>query len=214
MSVRRITLVDSHRPDESVIAEAATLLLEGKIVVYPTDTIYALGVNALGSEAIRDLFEVKERQLEKPIHVVVHSLEMAGKYVILNNAARELAARFLPGPLTLILPKRDVVPDSLVGGRKTLGIRIPDNKICLMLSQRAGIPFTTTGANTDGGANPYTIDEVVNQLGPHIDDVDLLIDQGPLPRTLPSTLIDLTTSPPSVLRQGIISASDALKALA
>ena len=213
MNARRTALVDSQRPDESIISEAAELLRKGKVVVYPTDTIYALGVNALAHEAIERLFAIKERELNKPVHVVVDSLEMAEKYVVLNDAARQLAARFLPGPLTLILPKREVVPDILVGGQQTLGIRIPDNNVCLMLARSAGIPFTTTGANIAGGANPYTIDEAVNQLGPHIDQVDLLIDQGPLAKRPPSTLIDLTGSTPKILRDGPISADEILRTI-
>jgi L-threonylcarbamoyladenylate synthase len=213
MTIQRTAQMDSCRPQESFIDEAAKFLLEGKIVVYPTDTIYALGVNALDPDAIKSLFKVKERSLEKPIHVVVDSLEMAEKYVILNKAARQLAARFLPGPLTLILPKRAVVPDLLVGGRETLGIRIPNNKVCLRLVQKAGVPLTATGANISGGGNLYTVDEVVKQLGQHIDEVALFIDQGPLEPKPPSTLIDLSTSPPAILREGPITRSELWEAL-
>jgi L-threonylcarbamoyladenylate synthase len=213
MTIRRIALASSHEPDESVIDEAVSLLLDGKLIVYPTDTIYALGVNALDIDSINRLFTVKERSFEKPIHVVVDSLEMADEYVILNQAARQLAAKFLPGPLTMVLPKRAVVPDLLVSGRQTLGIRIPDNEVCLRLARKSGIPLTTTGANISGGGDSYTVDDVIRQLDSRADAVDLYLDQGRLDPTLPSTLIDLSSDSPVILREGPISSADLWKAL-
>lgn len=213
MNTRRFEFLNPNDPDVGVLDKAADLLSKGRIIVYPTDTTYALGANALDPTAIRLLFDLKGRQPESPMHVIVSDLEMAQQYVVLNEAARIVARRFLPGPLTLILPKREIVPDILVSGRKTLGIRIPSNTICQRLAEKTKIPFTTTSANITGGENPYTIDEVVKQFGSQIDQVELLIDQGPLPRMPPSTLIDLTTSPPTILRQGPISAAELIEVL-
>lgn len=214
MTTQRLVFVDPNYPEESVLDEAALLLRGGKIIVYPTDTTYALGANALDICALSRLFQLKGRSSDKPIHVVVSDLEMAEEFVILNEDAKKLAHKFLPGPLTLILPRKDNVPDMLVGGRKTLGIRIPDNKICRMLVQKAQIPLTTTSANISGEENPYVINDVVKQFGSKIDQVRMLIDQGPLPQKSPSTLIDMTVSPPLILREGPISSSELLDTLA
>lgn len=213
MITQRFVFADPSDPDESILDVAAALLHKGRIIVYPTDTTYVFGANALDTCVITRLFQLKGRPTDKPCHVVVASLEMAERFVVLNQAARTLAQKFLPGPLTLVLPKRETVPDVLVGGLATLGIRIPDNKICLMLAQRAAIPITNTTANVSGGENPYTIDEVVKQFGPQMDQIDLVIDQGPLLQKLPSTIIDLTMTPPLILREGPISGVESLEAL-
>lgn len=213
MIIQRFVFVDPNYPEESILDMAALLLRDGKIIVYPTDTTYALGANALDTSALNKLFRLKRRSTDKPIHVVVANLEVSERFVVLNEDAKILAKKFLPGPLTLILPKKETIPDMLVGGRKTLGIRIPDNKTCLMLAQKAQIPITTTSANISGQGNPYTIDEVVKQFGSQIDQVDVIIDQGGLSQTTASTIIDLTVSPPVILREGPISGSKLLEAI-
>jgi len=213
MSIQRSIFIDASNPEELAVDVAARLIREGRVIVYPTDTTYALGANALDSAAISLIFELKGRPADKPMHVVVSDLEVAEKYVVLNESARILAQKFLPGPLTLILPKKGIVPDILVAGRQTLGIRIPDNKICLMLAQKAEVPITATSANLSGQENLYSINGMVEQFGSRLDQVDLIIDQGPLPQRPPSTLIDLTISPPVILREGPISGAELLKAL-
>jgi L-threonylcarbamoyladenylate synthase len=213
MSNQRFVFVEPNDPDESILDMAAALLNRGGIIAYPTDTTYGFGANALDADAITRLSHLKGRPVGKPFHVAVANLEMAERFVVLNQAARTLAQKFLPGSLTLVLPKKETVPDVLVGGRGTLGIRIPDNKICLMLAQKAAIPIITTSANVSGGENPYTTDQIVKQFASQMDHIDLVIDQGPLLPKLPSTIIDLTTSPPTIIRTGPISDSELLAAL-
>jgi len=205
MDKNRFVSINPNDPDESALEMAVGLLRNGKIVVYPTDTTYALGANALDITAIKRIFDLKKRAEEKPIHVVVSDLKMAERFVIISEVAERLAKIFLPGPLTLILPRKENVPDILVGGRKTLGIRIPDNKICLMLAQKANIPFTATSANISGAENLYSTSELHMQFSSNLHQIDLVIDQGPLLHKPPSTLVDLTTSPPQILREGPIS---------
>lgn len=213
MADRPTLFVDADNPDESTLDYAVSLLRDGKLLVYPTDTTYALGVNALDTSAIEQVHRIKRRSPTKPLHVVAASLEMVDRFAVVSDAARVLAREFLPGPLTIILPRRDTIPSLLVGGLATLGIRIPDNKICLELAQRARFPFTTTSANISGGENPYTVADVAAQLGHQIDLVDLILDQGSLVGRIPSTIVDLTTTPPSILREGLISKDDIDKAL-
>lgn len=213
MLPQRLVAIDPANPSEAIVDTASKLLHEGRIIVYPTDTTYALGVNALDASAILRLFELKGRPTDKPIHVVVANLEMAEDFVVLDAAAHSLAKKFLPGPLTLILPKKVTVPDILVGGRKTLGIRVPDNPVCSMLARKAAIPFTTTSANVSGEKPAHTVEEVVKQFNSRVNQPDLFLNQGPLPNQLPSTVVDLTTFPPSILREGPISHSQILEAL-
>jgi L-threonylcarbamoyladenylate synthase len=213
MELKRVFYLNPEQPDLSIIDMAVSALNNQKIIVYPTDTTYAIAVSAIDPIAIQKLFDLKARAMDKPLHVVVDSLETASQFVVLNRDAEILAEKFLPGPLTLVLPKKDTVPDILVAGRKTLGIRIPDNKICQMLAQRLGIPFTTTSANISGGENPYTVRQVIQQFTDQMEQIDLFLDQGALPKTFPSTLVDLTISPPNILREGPISKSELYLAL-
>jgi len=210
---RRLLFVDADDPDESALDYAVSLLCTGKILLYPTDTTYALGANALDTSAIGQVYRIKRRSLTKPLHIVVASLDMAERFAVVNDAAKALASEFLPGPLTIILPRKDTIPRLLVGGLNTVGIRIPDNKICLKIAQKAQVPFTTTSANVSGRGNPYTVTQVVEHLGPQIDLVDLILDQGSLMYREPSTIVDLTTTPPSVLREGSVSKDDIVRVL-
>src|ERR1022692_4017347 len=126
---------------ERLLVAAVERIVSGQIVLYPTDTTYALGVNALDASAVERLFELKGRPIGKPIHVVVASLEMAAQYVCVTPDAERVAERFLPGPLTLVLKHRKNIPDLLVSGLPTLGIRMPNNWIALGLSQLSGVPI-------------------------------------------------------------------------
>jgi L-threonylcarbamoyladenylate synthase len=209
----RIEDIDPIRPSESLLREAAALIQGGKIIVTPTDTCYMLAANALDASAVKKVFLLKRRSLQVPIHVAVGNLEMAKDFVFLNEAAGILARTFLPGPVTLVLPKKDVVPDILVAGLGTLGIRIPDNKVVLALVKEAKLPLTATSANISGGENPYSIGDVIEQFSERLEEISLFFDQGPLLKALPSTVIDLTTMPPSILREGPILGHQLLRAL-
>lgn len=208
--MQRITL-SLFKPNRSSILKAAEMLKSGGVIVYPTDTAYGLGANALSEEAVRKAFEVKGRDYSKPIHVVVKDLEMAQKFVEVNEIAEKLATYFLPGPLTLILPKKKIVPDLLTANLPTLGIRIPNCEVTKALSCLVDFPYTTTSANLSGNPASYSIEEVLTQLDPK--KIDLVLDAGVLPKILPSTLLDLTCTPPKILREGPVSREEIEKVL-
>ena len=151
------------------------------------------------------VFHLRGRDYSNPAYVAVSSVEAAENYGHLSNTARYLAHRFLPGALTMILPKKEIIPALLVAGRDTVGIRIPDNRVILDLAAATNLPITATSANISGKPTPYSVPEVVSQLGETIENVALVLDQGPLPIRELSTIIDLTVSPPQLLRQGRIS---------
>jgi L-threonylcarbamoyladenylate synthase len=204
----KIEKVDAANPDVKIIEHAAKLILKGEVIVCPTDTGYAFSVNALDSRAITRVFQLKGRAFSNPIHIAVGSIEEADNYAQLNAAACYLASHYLPGALTLVLKKKETVPSLLVAGLNTVGIRIPDNKVMLQLVAKVGKPLTTTSANISGKPTPYAVDEIVAQLGDSIRNIALILDQGPLARRDLSTIIDLSVSPPQLIRQGRLSWMD------
>jgi len=209
-----LEMIDANEPDEQILKRASELILQGEVIVCPTDTGYAFSANALDPGAITKVFNLKGRSFANPIHVAVSSIEETVKYAQLNETAQHLAHYFLPGALTLVLPRKQVIPAMLVGGRDTIGIRIPDNKIILGLTAMCGLPLTTTSANVSGEPTPYSVKEILGQLGENIEKVALILDQGTLESLGLSTIIDLTVDPPQVLRQGLIGReeiSDVLK---
>ena len=197
--------VDAFNPDSEVIERAARHINRGEVVVCPTDTGYAFSANALDIKAVARVFNLKGRSFSNPIHIAVSTVEEAAKYAYVNEAARYLAEHYLPGALTLVLPKREIIPSMLVAGLDTIGIRIPDNNVILSLVKMAERPLTTTSANISGKPAPYAAEEVIEQLGEEIQNVAMVLDQGKLTRRELSTIIDLTVTPPQLIRQGRIS---------
>jgi len=201
----KVEKIDAAEPEEELLEQAAGLIKRGKVVVCPTDTGYAFSANALDPGAVLRVFKLKGRSYANPIHVAVDSVEAAGRYACWNESAGLLARRFLPGALTLVLPRKDTVPDLLVGGRDTIGIRIPDNRVMLRLAALTGLPLTATSANISGQPTPYSVAEIKKQMGEAMKKVAMVLDQGPLETRDLSTIVDLTVSPPQLIRQGRIS---------
>jgi L-threonylcarbamoyladenylate synthase len=201
----RMETIDAAKPDSRILGEAAKLIAKGGVLVCPTDTGYAFAANALDIRAVARVFNLKGRTYSNPIHVAVNSIEEAGKYAHVNEAARQLAGHFLPGALTMVLPKKATIPAMLVAGRDTIGIRVPDNRVILSLAEMTARPLTATSANISGQPTPYTAEEVVAQLGEAIGNIAMILDQGPLAVRELSTIVDLTVSPPQLIRQGRVS---------
>ncbi|MBP1927619.1 L-threonylcarbamoyladenylate synthase [Methanolinea mesophila] len=168
-----------------IIDRAVQVLRQDGLVVYPTETIYGLGGDALSEEAILKVYEAKQRLLSKPISIAVSSEEMICWVARVDDLAGEFIDRFLPGPVTVILPAKKVIPEMLTVGLGKVGIRFPDHPLALQLIDRFDAPITATSANISGGRDPVTPEEC---RAPH----DLLIDGGRLPGT-PSTVVDLTS---------------------
>jgi len=200
-----IEVVDANKPSPRILNRAAHLITKGKVIVCPTDTGYALAANALDARAVLKVFSLKGRAYSNPIHIAVSSMEAAEKYARLNKTAEHLAHSFLPGALTLVLPRKEIIPSLLVAGLDTIGIRIPDNRVILDLAAMTNLPITATSANLSGQPTPYSAKEVAEQLGETIKNVALILDQGPLPVHGLSTIVDLTVSPPQLIRQGRVS---------
>ena len=185
-----------------VIERAISVLGNGGIIVYPTDTLYGIGVDALNTGALQNVFTVKGREEQKPLSVLVSDLEMADIYVHISPFAKKVMKRLLPGPYTFLLPRKDTVPDALVAGGRVLGIRIPDSELCRELSRRFGRLVTATSANISGAENKLTIDKILTQFGPAKESIDLVIDGGSFPPSLGSTVIDLSGDSVVIVREG------------
>lgn len=185
-------------------ARAASALSEGGIVLYPTDTIYGLGVDATNHAALVRLKELKGRDKKKPISVIMPDLATIERYAVLGGAARKLAEKFLPGALTLVLPVRDAA-FSEITLNNAIGIRIPDDEFCRALSQAFGKPFTSTSANRAGRETARHTNEVLAQFGDRMSEVALVVDGGERKNELPSTVVSCIGETPHVLREGALS---------
>jgi len=187
------------------IAQAARLIREGRLVAFPTETVYGLGANALDRAAVRRIFELKGRPETSPLIVHVSSIEMAKALVTRwPEQAEELARRHWPGPLTIILPKRPHVPGEVTAGLGSVGIRIPAHPIALQLIQSAGVPIAAPSANRFTQLSPTTADHVRNAFG----DAVMILDGGPAQVGIESTIVSLTGPEPVLLRPGMISFED------
>jgi L-threonylcarbamoyladenylate synthase len=195
------------------LLEAAAAIEAGAVIIYPTDTLYGLGADALSDSAVKRIYEVKGRDEGKPIHAIVADMQMAERYAYVDGAARMLAERFLPGPLTLILKKKDGIETGIAKGIDTFGIRIPDNVFCKDLVEKFGGPVTTTSANRAGMHPMRAIEGIIEQLGENASQVACAIDAGELPLRKPSTVVDCSGERPIIVREGAIPAQDIWDAL-
>lgn len=187
--------------DEGV-GEAVEILKKGGLVIYPTDTLYGLGCNALDELAIKSVFAVKKRPTSNPLSIAVSDVEMMKEYAELPEAAEKLADAFLPGPLTIVLKKKNL-PDILTGGLAKVGIRIPNSDIALKLTELLGAPITATSANISGNSPPVSVEEAISQ----IPEADVILNRGPLRERVPSTIVDLSGKP-KILREGAIKKAE------
>ena len=199
--------------DKDVVEKAAETLKQGGTIVFPTDTAYGLGADGLSLKAIERVFYLKGRKETNPMHVVVTDRDMAARYAVMTDLGDKLIQSFLPGPLSLVLKKKDSVPSELVGGLGTIGIRIPDTPLALAIARAADCAYTATSANKSGDPAFYTLDEVLESFGERAEDIDLVIDAGDLSPGPVSTLVDVQGDKPVILREGPISMEDVLKVL-
>lgn len=185
------------------IVAAAALLRAGRLVAFPTETVYGLGANALDPVAVKRIYEVKGRPPGSPLIVHVESIGQARALAAeWPAAAEELAQYFWPGPLTLVLPKTQVIPDEATGGLPTAGLRMPAHPMALALIHEAQAPVAAPSANRFTGLSPTRAEHVRASLG---EDVDLVLDGGPTVVGIESTVLSLATPRPALLRLGAIT---------
>ena len=190
-------------PDAAAIARAAERLRRGGLVAFPTETVYGLGVHALDRAAVRRLFDAKQRPATDPLIVHVSSLEdVAPLATAIPDGARALAARFWPGPLTLVLRRSDAVPDEITAGLETVAVRVPAHPVARALLAAAGVPVAAPSANLFSRPSPTRAAHVLQDLAGRI---DMVVDGGATTVGVESTVLDLSGDTPTVLRPGAVT---------
>ncbi len=187
---------------EHEIAEGVRRLRSGGVMVAPTDTLYALSADALNQEAVDRVFSIKGRPSKMALPLLVSSWEQAQRVIREAPKLGEiLAQRFWPGPLTLVLLRSTSLPAQLTGGLDTVAVRMPDHPAPLALAEGLGGPMTGTSANPSGGPNPKSLEEVESLVGQK---VDYIIRSGPQPKGVGSTVVDISSGKPRLLREGAL----------
>lgn len=198
--------VHPPRPDPDVVERAAAVLRAGGLVAFPTETVYGLGAHALDPAAVQRIYRAKGRPGYNPL--IVHAADPDAARALASAwpaEAERLAAAFWPGPLTLVLPKNDSIPDSVTAGLPSVALRVPAHPVAHALLRAAGIPVAAPSANRSTEVSPTTAQHVVRSLGER---VDVVVDGGPCPVGIESTVLSLAGPRPTLLRPGTISADD------
>ena len=196
----RIISVAEDNPRTVDLVEAAQCLRSGGLVVFPTETVYGLGANALSSDAVSLIFRVKRRPADNPVIVHVSDREMVNQVALsIPDVAEALMDNFWPGPLTLVMQKRTDVPDVVTAGLNSISVRMPAHQVALALISESGVPVAAPSANISGRASITSAAEAVKELSGM---VDFIIDSGRTRIGIESTVLDIRRTPPAILRPG------------
>ena len=190
------------------LAGIVSALNNGQVIVYPTDTLYGLGADIYNDDAVKKIFLIKKRSFDQPLSVAVSNINDIEEIAFVDDKIRCVAEKFLPGKITLVLKKKNVVSDIITAGSPYVAVRIPDNAVALRILSVFG-PLTCTSANIHGMPTPNKINEIQMQFK---DEINIYIDAGEL-KVKPSTIIDLSGEEPKVLRQGAVPAEEIIKAI-
>lgn len=186
-----------------MLEQAAELIKQGKIVVFPTETVYGIGTNGLDENAVRRLFEVKQRPFNKPISLLVSNMQMVNLIAKdITEVEYKIMEKFFPGPLTMILKKKDIVPDLVTAGQDTVGVRMPSGEIARKLVEIAGVPIAAPSANITGQPSGTNLQETKEHFEGK---ADYFIDGGDSELGYASTIVKVVDGKPQILRQGSIT---------
>ncbi len=209
--MNHVITINPEAPDRRLLTRAARLLRQGRLVAYPTETFYAIGADPFSPDAIDRIFEVKGRPERMALPLIAGD-ESSLKLCVREfpDTAARLAAAFWPGALTLVFAAAEDIPSRVLGGRRTVGVRLSPNLIASGLARAAGVPLVSTSANLSGHPAPSSAAEVEHAIG---GSVDLILDGGVTRGGQASTILDLTTDPPSVIRSGAVPIQEVEKVL-
>ena len=188
---------------DEVIKKALQILNEGGLVVYPTETCYGIAVDATNEKALAKLLAYKTFRGSKPVSIAVSNIEMAKKYVTLNEMAENIYRNYLPGPITVVSMNKGNLKPPVVSKQGSTGVRIPEYRFTLRMIEEFGRPLTATSANVSYKSHPYSIDQLIKDLPKKSESlIDMYIDDGKLAHNVPSTILDTTMNTLTVLREG------------
>ncbi|MEF8848134.1 MAG: L-threonylcarbamoyladenylate synthase [Candidatus Thermoplasmatota archaeon] len=179
---------------------------QGKLIVYPTDTLYALGADIYNISAVKKVFQIKKRPFSNPLPIAIDSIKTIKEICILDDRKKKILEKALPGGITFVLKKKKKINDVVTAGLNKIAIRIPDNKNCLKLLSKTG-PLTATSANIHGEKTHGSIEKIKKQLDDKNNEIAEYIQSGTL-ENKPSTIVDITTDKPKIVRQGKIKIED------
>lgn len=186
-----------------MLNKAGKLIKQGKIVIFPTETVYGIGTNGLDENAVRKLYKVKQRPLDKPISLLVSNMEMVNLIAKdITEIEYKIMEKFFPGPLTIILKKNDIIPDIVTAGKDTVGVRMPSGEIARKLIESAGVPIATPSANISGEPSGTNLQEIMKYFEGK---VDYCIDGGNSELGVSSTIVQVIDGKVKILRQGNIT---------
>ncbi len=193
------------------LEEAAEIIKHGGVVVFPTETVYGIGTNGLNENAIKKIFKIKNRPLNKPISLLVSNIEMINDYTTnITDLEYKIIKNFFPGPLTIVLKKKNIIPNILTSQGDTVGIRVPDSEIARKIIDLVGVPIATSSANISGNTSEIDVQSVIDDLG---EKVDCYIDGGKSKIGMGSTVIEVVNSEIQVLREGSITKQEIINKL-
>jgi len=203
-----IIKVNPKNPELAKIKQAAQILRGGGLIAFPTDTVYGLGADALNPRAVKKIFKIKKRPFTNPLPILIAEKKDLTKFVSKfvsrpSQKIKQLINKFWPGPLTLVLPKKKIIPNIVTAGLPRVGVRVPANAVALALIRILGRPLAATSANLHGKKSPTTALAVKKNLN---NKIDLILDGGKTKLGRESAVLDCTTSPPTLLRSGAIKA--------
>ncbi|MBI2390995.1 MAG: threonylcarbamoyl-AMP synthase [Deltaproteobacteria bacterium] len=206
----RVIAIDPTSPDPAAVREVAACLRAGGLVALPTETVYGLAAHALDAQAVARIFAAKGRPATNPLIVHVADAAAAARLAASwPETAALLARRFWPGPLTLVVPRAPMVPDVVTAGGSTVALRVPGHPVALAVLREAGLPLAAPSANLSSAISPTTAQHVLAGLGDRLDrETDLVIDAGPSPGGIESTVIHLGVDPPRLLRPGLVTPAE------
>lgn len=191
--------INEENPQPRLITRVVDILERGGVIAYPTDTTYGIGCSIMNKKGIEKIYSIKQREKKKPFSFICSDLSDIARYAKVSNYQYKILKRLLPGAYTFVLPASSTVPDLLVTKQKTVGIRIPDNILCLAIVRQLGHPIITTSANRSGEepiGDPLSVDR---ELGKQL---DLVVDGGILSATV-SSVVSLIDDVPAILRKGM-----------
>ncbi|MEK7583431.1 MAG: L-threonylcarbamoyladenylate synthase [Patescibacteria group bacterium] len=206
MKIIKVNLLQDF---SDAIREAVAVLKSGGTVVYPTDTVYGIGCNATDYKAVETIYRIKDRSLEKPLSVIARNMAWVKELAAVPTKLEPLLEKLWPGAITIILPKKSIIPNIVTSDKPNVGLRIPDYELTEKLMAKFGYPLISTSANMSSSSAEASDDKeagnsrwVIETFKPRMWQPDLMLDAGELPPSAPSTIIDFSSVKPRILRIG------------